>query len=64
LTDLGLQNLAESISKLTEISKIKLSLLGNQIQAHGSLVLASELAKLQQLKKLSLDFFRQNKKNL
>lgn len=58
MTDLGLQNLAESISKITEISKVKLSLLGNEIQNQGSLILASELTKLQNLKKISLNFFR------
>lgn len=58
LTDFGLQNLAESISKLTDISKIKLNLLGNQIHSQGSVILASELSKLQKLKILSLDFFR------
>ena len=40
------------------MTKLKLSLLENQIQSQGSLILASELAKLQKLKKLSLDFFR------
>ena len=58
MTDLGLQNLAESNSKLTEVSKVRLNLLGNQIQSQGSVILASELSKLQNLKKLSLDFFR------